>query len=184
VTATPPNLRALFGDRYRIGYDPAAETAAERNDPWMMTLPCQNGVIYPHGANRLAVECKTQPAHKLMAIPAITVQQQGDAQWTLIFDLEMADLVFGIVKPRKRRKLSEVQKAANAELSQGPSVPKWHAAQAPKIDEGRARSAKGGLRSAQDEFGAWKSDGLRCLDRGGHSGADQHGAHRNAQYRQ
>jgi hypothetical protein len=115
VTVTPPNLRALFGDRFQIGHDPAAETAAERNDPWMMMLPCENGVIYPHGANRLAVECKTKTAHKLMAISAITVQQHGDTECTLLFNLAMADQVFGIVKPRKRRKLSEEQKAANVE---------------------------------------------------------------------
>jgi hypothetical protein len=115
VTVTPPNFQSVFGARYQIGHDPAAKTASEKADPWMMTLPCENGVIYPHGANRLAVECKTKTANKLMAIPTITVHQHGDTEWTLLFDLEMADLVFGIVKPRKRRRLSEEQKAANAE---------------------------------------------------------------------
>jgi hypothetical protein len=115
MTLTPPNLQSLFGNRFRTEHDPAAKTPSEKADPWMMTLPCQNGDIYPHGADRLAVECKTKTAHKLMAMSGITVHQQGDTEWTLLFDVAMFDAVAAIVKPRRRRRLSEEQKAANVE---------------------------------------------------------------------
>ena len=115
MTVVPPNFHDLFGDRFQIGHDPAAKTPAEQRDPWMMTLLCENGLIYPHGANRLAVECKGVTGKKLLAMSGITVHQQGDTEWTLLFDLAMADQVFDILKPRKRRTLSEEQKAANVE---------------------------------------------------------------------
>jgi hypothetical protein len=109
---TPPNLRDLFGDRYRIGHDPAAETYAEKDDPSMQTLLCQNGIIYTHGANRLAVECKTATAKRLAALPGVTRHQQGDTEWTLLFNLAAFDAVAAIVKPRKRRKWSDDKRQA------------------------------------------------------------------------
>jgi hypothetical protein len=33
---TVPNLKELFGHRYRISYDQAVE---DRNDPWMLQIP-------------------------------------------------------------------------------------------------------------------------------------------------
>ncbi len=57
------NLRERFGDRYRIGHDPAAVTYAERQDRWMQTIPCTGGgvIIYPHGGDLLAVEIDYRP---------------------------------------------------------------------------------------------------------------------------
>jgi len=109
---TPPNLQNLFGDRYRIDHDPADRTFAEKPDPWMQTLPCRNGLIYAHAANRLAVECKTGTARKLMAVPGVTVHQQGDTECTLLFDLAIFDAVAAIVKPRRRRKWSDEKRQA------------------------------------------------------------------------
>jgi hypothetical protein len=57
MATTPPNLKKLFGDRFRIGHDTAAATVTEKADPWMMTLPCENGVIYPHGPSGLPADC-------------------------------------------------------------------------------------------------------------------------------
>jgi len=116
---TPPNLQNLFGNRFRVSHDPAARTYAEKQDPWMMTLPCENGVIYPQGTNRLAVECKTSTAGKLLTLQGITVHQKGDREWTLLFDVAMFDAVAAIVKPKKRRLLSQEQKAGNAERLRG-----------------------------------------------------------------
>src|SRR5262249_46552024 len=67
-----PNLREIYGDRYRIGHDAVATTPSERKNPWMMTIPCRGGVvIYPHGDDVLAVEVDYGPqvAKRLAAIP-------------------------------------------------------------------------------------------------------------------
>ena len=52
MTPTCIDLRERFGQKYRIGFDEAVET---KNDPWMMTIHCRWGTIYPHGAELLAL---------------------------------------------------------------------------------------------------------------------------------
>ena len=115
MTKPTLNLKEFFGHRFNVGYDPAAETYAERQNPWMMTLCCMNGVIYPHGSTLLAVECKGTTAKRLMDLPGVTVHQQGDMEWTLLFDVAIFEAVAAIVKPRKRRRLTEDQRAGNVE---------------------------------------------------------------------
>ena len=110
----------------------------------MQTLLCQNGVIYPQGANRLAVECKGATATRLMALPGIAVHQQGDTEWTLIFDLAIFDAVAAIVRPKRRRLLSEEQKAANVERLKGYFFKKFHAARSLRNDERHIRTGQGG----------------------------------------
>jgi hypothetical protein len=100
------NLRERFGDRFRIGHDPAAVTWGEKADPWMMTIPCVNGTIYPHGGSRLAAKCYGPTAKKLLTVAGVTVHQQGDREWTLLFDVSSFNEVAEIMKPRKRRHLS------------------------------------------------------------------------------
>ena len=143
---TPPNLQALFGARFRIGRDPAAQTCAEKREPWMQTLLCRNGVIYPHGANRLAVECKGATASRLMTLRGITVHQQGDTDWTLTFDPAAFDAVAAIVKPRKRRLQSEEQKVACAARLNPFRYKKrpQSAAHSPKNDERHIRAVQDG----------------------------------------
>jgi hypothetical protein len=84
---TCPNLRELFGDHYRIGHDPVAVTPTARKDPWLMTLPCQRGTIYPFGLDRLAVEVGGRPdtANRLAAIPGVRLHQEGDRERTFVF---------------------------------------------------------------------------------------------------
>jgi hypothetical protein len=101
------NLRERYGDRYRIGHDPAAETWKEQQDPWMMTVLCQGGVvIYPVGGDDLAVEVDHHPglARQLQDIPGVTSSQSGDHEQTFLFDLGLFDRVAAVVKPRKKRK--------------------------------------------------------------------------------
>jgi hypothetical protein len=107
------NLRRSFGQRYKIGFDEAAVTWGERADPWMQTLPCQKGVIFPHSRNMLAVEIDNRPiTAKLVAgISGIVIHQDGDHEKTFLFPVDLFDQVAAIIKPRKRRRLSEEQKA-------------------------------------------------------------------------
>jgi hypothetical protein len=116
MPATCLNLRELFGDRYKIDHDPAAWTASERADPWMMTLPCARGVIYPHGPDTLALEVDGRRgiAAKVAAIPGVTLAQDGDWEKTFLFHVDLFERIAAIVKPRRRRQLSPEQRAASA----------------------------------------------------------------------
>jgi hypothetical protein len=79
-----------------------------------MTILCRGGItIYPAGGDRLAVDVDYHPgiAKKLAAIPGVTLAQDGDGEKTFVFFLGVAEEVFALVKPRKRRVLSEEHKA-------------------------------------------------------------------------
>src|SRR5262245_39488040 len=119
---TPPDLRALYGARFQITFDEAAEGRNGRNDPWLMQLPCQGrGVaIYPHGEGLLAVQCDGRPSiAKRLAELGLRLVQDGDAEKTFVFPVERFEEVAAIVKPRRRRVLSEQHKAVLA-LHRGP----------------------------------------------------------------
>jgi hypothetical protein len=111
------NLQELYGGRYRIAYDPAADTPSERKDPWMMTIPCRSGaVIYPYGGDLLAVEVDyhTHLAKRLAAIPGVRPHQCGEAERTFLFPVALFDQVAEVVKPRVKRRLTPEQRAAGA----------------------------------------------------------------------
>jgi hypothetical protein len=108
------NLREMFGQRFKIGWDPAYDPKGiHEKDPWMMTLPCQKGVIYPQGGEMLAVEIDNRPitAKQVAAIPGIVCHQDGDHEKTFLFHVDLFDQVAEMVKPRKRRRLSDGQMA-------------------------------------------------------------------------
>ena len=112
MTATCINLRECFGDLYRITRDPSADSLA---DPWLHQIPCERGVIYPHGGDVLAVDVdhRTPTAKKLAAL-GLTQHHDGNHEKTFHFSVERFDEVAAIVLPRKRRKLSPEQREACA----------------------------------------------------------------------
>jgi hypothetical protein len=111
------NLEKTYGDRYRIGHDEVAVTWGERRDPWMMTIPCvgRGITIYPHGGTLLALECDRRPgiARQLAALLGVRVHQDGGmgGEMTFLFDVSLFEHIAAIVKPRRRRRLSDEQRA-------------------------------------------------------------------------
>jgi hypothetical protein len=107
------NLRETFGKRCRIGWDPAYEprhVAKENHDPWMMQIPCKRGIIiYPQGDKKLAVECNYHPqiARQLGSIPGVELTQDGTHEKTFVFHVSLFDQIAAIVKPKRRRQLTE-----------------------------------------------------------------------------
>jgi hypothetical protein len=126
-----PNLAELFGDRYKVTYDPAYDRPndPDKRDPWMMQLPCERGTLYPHGGNLLAVEVDNHAptARKVAALPDVHVHQGDDGKpagdprkgWggdmTFVFPLALFERVAALLRPRRRRRLSEEQKVRLAE---------------------------------------------------------------------
>ena len=114
------NLKDRFGDQYRIGFDPAYDPKhrpREKLDPWYMMVLCQRGVIYPWGGDLLAVEVVgRRPTVKRLAALGLKQIQDGDES-TFVFDVMKFDDVAAIVKPRRRRRVSEAERQRLAELS-------------------------------------------------------------------
>lgn len=103
------NLKELFGDRYRIAFDPAYNPRHKHVlDPWMMVIPCRYGEIFPYGGELLVVEVEGHPglARQLDAIPETCVFQQGDGFVAFRFPLPVFEQVAEIVKPRRRRQVT------------------------------------------------------------------------------
>jgi hypothetical protein len=105
-----PNLLQLVGDRYRVSFDPAYDpfrVPRDKLDPWMMVLRGHRGEIYPFGDDKLAVFATPAVAAHLRAIPGLTLWTDGSDGRTFVFPVSALDAVAQVIRPRKRRRLSE-----------------------------------------------------------------------------
>ena len=114
------NLKRRFGKRYRVKYE--ASYYAERSkhawgeDPWLMIVLCQHGHICPWGGDLLAA-CTNKrgpTARRLLSLPFILREQSqvGDDGANVVFPVDHFAEVAAIMKPRRRRRLTEEQRAA------------------------------------------------------------------------
>jgi hypothetical protein len=110
---TCPDLRALYGGRYKLGHDPAARIRSEKADPWLLTLPCRFGTVYPYGRDRLAVEmdCHPAKARQVAQIPGVHLAQDSDREKTFVFPVVLFELVARVVRPYRRYRVSPVSRA-------------------------------------------------------------------------
>jgi hypothetical protein len=118
----PIDLQKMFGGRFRIIYDPSYDVfhvPKAKRDPWMMCIPCQFGMIYPYSDVLLAAEVDYHPktAKQLQALTGVALTQDGDYERTFTFSLAVFEQVAAILKPRKRRILTEEQKARLASVA-------------------------------------------------------------------
>ena len=115
--ATCLNLKELFGDRFKLDVDEGfyAERPEFRRDEevWLTHILCQHGHIGVWGDD-LLVACTNSAgsvAKRLAALSFTTVVQDGSDGLNATFPVEHFDKVAAIIKPRKRRRLSEEQRA-------------------------------------------------------------------------
>ena len=122
---TPINLRRRFGRRFKVKYEPAYEAehgrGARVEDPWLMVLPCRYGHLYPFGGTLLAASVDGHPnvAGVLRRLRCCRIHQDGDfGELTVVFDVADFPKVAKIMKPRRRRVLSEEARQALLQASQ------------------------------------------------------------------
>ena len=122
---TPINLRRRFGRRFRVRYEPAYEAeygrGARLEDPCLMIIPCRYGHVYPFGGTNLAASVDGHPnvAGVLRRLPCCRVHQDGDfGELTVVFDVGDFPKVAAILKPRRRRVLSQEARQALLRASQ------------------------------------------------------------------
>lgn len=113
----PINLKERFGDRYRITFDEAYDPKHRPKDklnPWMMEIPCERGTIYPDDDANLCVMIAYRPitAKKVGGLPGVELVQDGDHEKTFRFPVELFDAVAEIVRPRRKRHMTEANKEA------------------------------------------------------------------------
>jgi hypothetical protein len=111
------DLKKIAGKRWRTDYDPAYRAERKRgDDPQLIIVLCKLGHIYVHSASELGVA--TDGRHtgiKIARIPGVTIQQDGSDGMNLTFPPELLPRVAAIIKPRRRRQMTDEQRAAAGE---------------------------------------------------------------------
>jgi hypothetical protein len=115
------NLQERFGKRYRITFDPAyspKHVPHDKLDPWAMLIPCQRGIIYSHGGDLLTVEVEGRrvTANRLRQLDCTTTCQEGDSFLAVTFHAAEFDDVAAIMKPRRRRQVSDAERLRLASI--------------------------------------------------------------------
>ena len=111
------NLKERFGRRFKVVYEESywadRGTGARAEDPWLLIVPGRYGHISPHGGNLLAasVDGYRKVAGVLRRLPCCRVHQDGDyGELTVLFDVGDFAKVARIVRPRRRRQVSEAER--------------------------------------------------------------------------
>ena len=105
---TIPHLKALYGDRYRVGLDPAADGW---RDPWMMTIPTRTGEVYPHSPAYAAVEVKARCYSIIRPFrERFAVHQDGSDVVAFLVPWAELDDVLPLLKPYRQRRLSAAER--------------------------------------------------------------------------
>ncbi len=116
MTATCIDLRAVFGSRFRVTLDHESAEGPRDNSPWVQQILCQGRgvIIYPQGGDMLAVEVNHRRtiAAKLASLPGVRIHQDGDHEKTFLVAAGLFDQVAEIVRPRRRRTLTQAQRQA------------------------------------------------------------------------
>jgi hypothetical protein len=112
------NLEERFGRRYRIGWEANGATKHQwpkEEWPWLMELRCQRGKLYPWGGDFLqAWTDRRRTGAQLRALPCV-IHAKGDDEGVVRFSVDHIEAVLAVLKPYRRRQLSEAQKKQQAE---------------------------------------------------------------------
>jgi hypothetical protein len=102
------DLRAHFGDRYRVTVGRESAEGPRDNGPWLLQVRCRRGLIYPYSATHLAVmvDGHREVDRRVAALPGAEVIQGGDREKTIRFPVGLFDRVAALVKPYRRPALS------------------------------------------------------------------------------
>ena len=110
----PIDLEVEFGRRWRIELDESA--GGRRKDPWLFTIPCRNGHLFPAGPDLIGAATNRPGAivRKLRAIPGVVVEADGTDGANVVFSRAAIRYVARVMKPRSCRKLTPAHAAALA----------------------------------------------------------------------
>lgn len=119
-SAEPIDLKQRFGSEYRVSLDEsyfAHGTGREAEKLWMWRIECKYGHIYPHGGEVLGAYCNRRLVRgKLKKLPCCKVHQEGDFETTVLFHVSHFDEVAKVIKPKRRRRITDEQKQRLAKI--------------------------------------------------------------------
>ena len=113
------DLRTVAGKRYRLDCD-LSHKGRTAPDPWLLIIPCRFGHIYPHSATLLAVATNGRVIGlKVARLSGVDVLQDGIDGMNLTFPPRLFARVAQIVKPKRKRQISDAERERLLKLSQG-----------------------------------------------------------------
>ena len=115
------NLRARFGKRFKIDHDEAYSAehgdAGRVDDPQLQIIPGARGHVYAWDTTRLAAFVRAgATASKLKALPFVEVWTDGSDGATVLFPADKLEEVAVLLRLRRRRRVSDRERARLAEL--------------------------------------------------------------------
>jgi hypothetical protein len=118
ASVLPIDLRARFGDRFRVTWEADGATRKawpEQDKVWLQEIRCRYGVIYPQGGTVLAAWTdRPRIAARLRRLP-FCLGVRGDAEVVATFGVDFAETIFALLRPRRQRRLTDAQRAKNQE---------------------------------------------------------------------
>jgi len=115
------NLQERFGRRYRVGWeaDGATKGLWPKDDwPWLMEIRGRHGVVSPKGGDVLqAMTPHRRVGARLRALPWCVAIARGEEETVVTFHVDDAAAVFKLIRPYRRRRVSEAERRRLAALS-------------------------------------------------------------------
>lgn len=106
-----PNLRKLFGERFKISWEESRQGRAI--DPWLYVIKGRYGHIYPWGPDTLAVWTdRSKTTVNRLVKAGCALRQDGDREWTLAFPVHLFPLVAKAIQAYRKRKMTKAQRDA------------------------------------------------------------------------
>ncbi|MBX3027662.1 hypothetical protein KF840_22415 [bacterium] len=106
------DLSARYSRRYRIVFEPQAADWPVADRPWLARIACRHGYVGAQGGERLfAWTDRPRIGVHLRALPFVE-RALGDAEVRVVFHVDHLDAVLAILRPYRRRRLSEEHRAA------------------------------------------------------------------------
>jgi hypothetical protein len=102
-----------FGDRFKIRNEPEDRPARKTDDPWDLIVPGSRGFVAPYGGEDLlaCTNHSTTMKRLLATVPGAKVVQDGTDGQNVRFDVTDLGGVAEVLRLRKRRRVSEEQRA-------------------------------------------------------------------------
>lgn len=113
------DLHVLYGDRFKLRLEADGTTldaTPESESDWLLELPCRYGVVSPHGGDILAATITGRRIGQQVARLPCILSSRGDAERVVLFHVNDAEAVLGLLKPRRRRLISAEYQARLAAI--------------------------------------------------------------------
>jgi hypothetical protein len=130
--ATCVDLDAVYGDRFRLGWeaDGATRNLWPREDwSWLRELRCRHGRVYPVGGDMLAaVTDRPRLGARLRRLPCV-LTARGDLETVVTFRLADAGAVLALLRPYRRRRVTPAERARLAAIGDASKFGRRHGVQ-------------------------------------------------------